>query len=104
MMGLLNQLFGGTRTGCRDMYNENSVVIDVRAPHEFKMGHVEDSINIPLDVLGDHVDDLIQDGKPVIVCCASGARSGKAASMLKAHGIEVCNGGSWVSVKMAIQD
>ena len=100
-MGLLNQLFGGARAGCMDMVNENSVIIDVRTPHEFKMGHVEDSVNIPLDILGDHVNDLKQEGRPIILCCATGARSGRASSMLKAHGLQACNGGSWISVKMA---
>lgn len=83
------------------MTSENSVVIDVRTPHEFKMGHLRNSINIPLNILGDHVRDLQREGRPIILCCATGARSGKASSLLKAHGIEACNGGSWISVKMA---
>ena len=37
--------------------------------------------------------------KPIVVCCASGARSEKAASILKSKGIkEVYNGGSWTRV------
>jgi phage shock protein E len=100
-MGLLNQLFGGSRAGCMEMDYENSVVIDVRTPHEFKTGHVHGSVNIPLNILGDHVVDLKQEGKSVILCCATGARSGRASSMLKAHGIQACNGGSWISVKLS---
>ncbi len=103
-MGLLNQLFGGARAGCKDIDNKNSIVIDVRNPHEFKMGHVPNSINIPLDILGDHVNDLKQEGRPVILCCATGARSGRASTMLKAHGIKACNGGSWMSVKISKQN
>ncbi len=103
-MGLLNQLFGGARAGCIEEDHENSVVIDVRTPHEFKMGHVEGSVNIPLDILSDHINDLKQEGRSVILCCATGARSGRASSMLKAHGIQACNGGSWISVKMSKQN
>jgi phage shock protein E len=103
-MGLLNQLFGGPTAGCAEADHQNSVVIDVRTPHEFKMGHVEDSVNIPLDILGNHINDLKQEGRSVILCCATGARSGRASSMLKAHGIQACNGGSWISVRMSKQN
>ena len=38
--------------------------------------------------------------KPIILCCASGARSASAKTMLKNSGIpEVLNGGSWGKVK-----
>jgi len=36
--------------------------------------------------------------KPIVFCCASGMRSGSAASMLKREGIEAYNGGSWVNL------
>ncbi len=103
-MGLLNQLFGGSRNGCADVNDANSVVIDVRTPREFNGGNVHGSINIPLDILTHHIADLKNEGKPVILCCASGARSGRATSMLKSHGVEACNGGSWISVQTAKQN
>jgi rhodanese-related sulfurtransferase len=33
--------------------------------------------------------------KPVITCCASGMRSGSAASILKKNGVEAYNAGPW---------
>ena len=37
--------------------------------------------------------------RDIIVVCASGARSGKANSILKKNGIKSANGGSWSSLK-----
>jgi rhodanese-related sulfurtransferase len=43
--------------------------------------------------------------RPVIFCCASGARSGSAVRMLKAKGKkDVYNGGSWKSVYKLMKD
>ncbi|MEZ4928626.1 MAG: rhodanese-like domain-containing protein [Chitinophagales bacterium] len=36
--------------------------------------------------------------KPVILCCASGARSGQATSILKSKGIDAVNAGAWQNV------
>jgi rhodanese-related sulfurtransferase len=40
--------------------------------------------------------------KPLILCCASGNRSGHAAQFLQQHGLqEVYNGGGWMQVNAA---
>jgi len=36
--------------------------------------------------------------KPVVVCCASGVRSGQAKLILEKEGITVENGGGWRSL------
>jgi phage shock protein E len=51
--------------------------------------------------LGDitnHIPKLKKAGKPIIACCRSGARSGRATGILKNAGIDAYNGGSWNSV------
>lgn len=64
-----------------------TVVIDVREPAEFATGHIRDSRNIPLGELPKRVGELDKfKSKSVIVVCASGARSSKAASQLKNAG------------------
>jgi rhodanese-related sulfurtransferase len=35
---------------------------------------------------------------PLILCCASGNRSGMATQLLQKEGIECINGGSWLDV------
>jgi rhodanese-related sulfurtransferase len=70
--------------------DSNAIVLDVREPAEFAAGHMPNARNIPLGELDKRVGDLPQ-GKPVLVCCASGARSGKAISLLRKGGREAFN-------------
>ncbi|MCC6703059.1 MAG: rhodanese-like domain-containing protein [Fluviicola sp.] len=73
-------------------------IIDVRTPAEFMGGHVADSINIPLNELPNRMDEIKAITQPIILCCASGNRSGQAAYFLQSQGIECENGGSWLDV------
>ncbi len=73
-------------------------IIDVRTPGEFYGGHVEGSINIPLNELPTRVEEIKNISAPLILCCASGARSTQAAMYLKSLGIACENGGSWISL------
>jgi rhodanese-related sulfurtransferase len=73
-------------------------VVDVRSPPEFASGHHEGRRNIPLDTLSGAIGSLNQ-GRPVVVCCASGARSGIALRILRRKGFsQVVNAGSWRSL------
>ena len=62
------------------------IVVDVRAQTEWKAGHIEGSINIPLQELNDRLDDLPQDGE-IALQCLGGYRSSVAASILQRAGI-----------------
>ena len=77
------------------MNYKEAAVIDVRTPQEFAGGHIGGSINIPLQEISQKVDEIKRMGKPVVLCCASGNRSGQAAVYLNNFGIECVNGGSW---------
>ena len=95
-MGLLNILgFGGKSESAKDFMAKGAVVIDVRTYEEFASGHIKGSKNIPLQIINSKVADIKKLNQPVIVCCRSGMRSAQAASLLKAQGVEVMNGGSW---------
>ncbi|MBK9329200.1 MAG: rhodanese-like domain-containing protein [Sphingobacteriales bacterium] len=83
--------------------NNKKIIIDVRTPGEYMGGHVTGSINIPLQEIQQRVDEIKSLHKPVVLCCASGNRSGQAAAFLKSQGIDCENGGSWSSVNFAIQ-
>ena len=78
-------------------------VIDVRSYGEFMGGHVAGSINIPLQEIQQRVDEIKALPQPIILCCASGNRSGQAMQFLKSIGIDFENGGSWLSVNFAMQ-
>ena len=99
-MGFLGGLFGGgaKKEQIIDMISRGGIIIDVRSQAEFKGGNVPGSKNIPLDTIFGKANNIKKLNKPVIVCCASGMRSGQAASILKSKGVEVINGGSWRSL------
>ena len=73
-------------------------IIDVRTPAEFQGGHVAGSINIPVNEIMTKVEDIREMNGPLVLCCASGNRSGMAVHLLTAEGIECENGGSWLDV------
>jgi len=73
-------------------------IVDVRMPFEFMGGHVSGSINIPLQEITEKMDELRSLESPLILCCASGNRSGQAHRYLLSQGIECVNGGSWMDV------
>lgn len=66
----------------------HAIVVDIRDPAEFAAGHLPNARNIPLAEIDKRAADLPK-GKPVLVCCASGARSGRAVSLLRQDGREV---------------
>jgi rhodanese-related sulfurtransferase len=97
-MGLLSFLgFGSGKI--KDALRRGAIVIDVRTPQEFDQGKVPGSINIPVDRIAANAERIKNMNRPVIFCCASGARSSNAATIMKQKGMkEVYNGGSWYDV------
>jgi rhodanese-related sulfurtransferase len=79
----------------------NRTIIDVRTREEFNEGHVEGSFNIPLHEIPERLEEIRELPAPLLLCCASGNRSGQATAYLKANGIDCSNGGSWLSLKIA---
>ncbi|MFV8374123.1 rhodanese-like domain-containing protein [Flavobacterium sp. LB1P71] len=77
---------------------KQGTIVDVRSPSEFMGGHVADSINIPLNEIPQRIEELQNLKGPLVLCCASGNRSGQAQLFLTEHGIECYNGVSWLDV------
>ena len=61
------------------LIEQEAVVIDVRTADEYNTGHIDGSINIPVDNISnvDYDKDTL-----IIVYCTSGMRSAKAAETL----------------------
>ncbi len=78
--------------------NNQGTIVDVRTPEEFMGGHVAGSVNIPVQELSFRFDEIKQLQAPLILCCASGGRSGMATQMLQQAGVECYNAGSWLDV------
>jgi rhodanese-related sulfurtransferase len=97
-MNLLELIFG-KKDNLQEIISNGAVILDVRTKGEYQSGHLRNSINIPVDNLPQNIKKLDKD-KPIITCCASGARSGYTRRILKSNGFEqVYNGGSWQSLK-----
>lgn len=102
-MNFFQKLFGGApAVDYKEMVKNGAQIIDVRTPVEYKSGHIKGSKNIPLQSLQQNLGKLNKN-KPVITCCASGARSGAAKSVLENNGFaDVHNGGGWMSLQSKI--
>jgi rhodanese-related sulfurtransferase len=64
---------------------ENSIVVDVRKPSEYKAEHVEKALNIPLDYINEQIAEVPKE-ESFLLHCAGGYRSVIMASLLKARG------------------
>jgi rhodanese-related sulfurtransferase len=67
-----------------------AVVVDVRQNAEWKTGHIQDAIHIPLGTLPSRMNQLPK-GKTIVTVCASGHRSAAAARTLTRAGHDVLN-------------
>ncbi|CAN5258902.1 rhodanese-like domain-containing protein [soil metagenome] len=77
-------------TGAVQLINrEKAVVVDVCEPAEFAAGHVGGAKNVPLGELEAKLPGMVKNkGLPLILVCASGARSGRAVAIAKKLGYE----------------
>ncbi len=75
--------------------SEGATLIDVRSVGEFANASAPGTLNIPLSELSSRLHQIPKD-KPVVVCCASGSRSGMAKLLLLKNGYRnVHNIGNW---------
>jgi rhodanese-related sulfurtransferase len=79
----------------KEMMAEGAIIVDVRTSQEFNEGHIANAINIPVQQIEARISTLKKKGKPVILCCKSGGRAGRAKSILQKNGIKCMNGGGW---------
>ncbi len=86
------------RTEIPEWLKNGAIVVDVRSASEFAISHVPGSKNIPVDDISKYLHEL-DPQTPIIVCCASGLRSGLAAKLLQSKGFsKVLNAGSWTNI------
>ena len=76
-----------TNTGVEEFLNtDNAVLLDVRTKEEYEAGHIENSVNIPLQSIEAAEEKIADKSAPLFVYCQSGARSKKAVAALKTMG------------------
>lgn len=96
-----NILGGGSNEQLQEALKNGATLIDVRTPVEFSMGSVRGAKNMPLDRIASQTGKLKKDST-IVVFCKSGARSGRAKSILESKGFNhVINGGTVSAVARA---
>lgn len=68
---------------------QGALLLDVRTPEEFAAGHLEGAVNFPIQRMeaGEFPPD-VRSARNVVVYCASGRRSARAANALIEHGVQ----------------
>jgi NADPH-dependent 2,4-dienoyl-CoA reductase/sulfur reductase-like enzyme/peroxiredoxin family protein/rhodanese-related sulfurtransferase len=64
---------------------QDGIILDVRTPDEFSLGAIPGAINIQLDGIRDHLNEIPQD-KNIYIYCAVGLRGYLASRVLMQHG------------------
>lgn len=68
-------------------HDSSLVVLDVRTPQEFAVGHIPGALNIPYDQLPARILELPDAAdKDVVLYCATGKRTRMAIDRLREHG------------------
>jgi len=75
------------REAAERLADSHAILLDVRAHSEYLSQRIDGARNIMYGVLPRYLDELPKD-MPIIVVCASGARSQIAASLLQMHGFQ----------------
>lgn len=70
----------------REMIKSGAKIVDVRSADEFADESYPGAVNIPLGILSAKLDELGPKDGPIVLYCASGARSAQAARLLKQAG------------------
>jgi phage shock protein E len=84
-----------------ELKKNGAVFVDVRSSGEFANGSAPGTINIPLQELGSRLVEIPKHS-PVVLCCASGTRSGMARRLLMQKGyLNVHNIGTWKKLLVA---
>lgn len=70
---------------------KSGLLIDVRTEEEYAEGHIPGSINIPSQHLQNIEKQAADKTTPLFLYCRTGARSAKAAKVLKSAGYQNAN-------------
>lgn len=85
--------FTGDRLDCTTLAGwldrkDDVRILDVRSPAEFETAHIPGSYNVPLNLLGDHADELQHHlDVPVVIICRTGGRAAQANQTLAGRGM-----------------
>lgn len=68
----------------KDVNSRDWVIVDVRSRREFREGHINGALNIPLPEIKRNIEKYVSNKeKKILVCCSSGIRSKKAIEIME---------------------
>lgn len=83
-----------------ELKQKGALFLDVRSAAEFNSANAPGTINIPLQELGNRLSEIPKTA-PVVLCCATGTRSGMAKLLLKKNGYkDIYNIGAWSKFRL----
>jgi rhodanese-related sulfurtransferase len=88
--------------------DRHALVVDVRAPSDFKKGHILNAINVPQARLAERLGEIGKDtARPIVVYCALGGVAAQASHQLKRAGyaeVYPIRGGlnGWLSASLPV--
>ena len=87
--------------------HQDGVVVDIRSNDAFASGHIVDALSIPLSELDTQYKKLEKFiSRPIVIACATGLESPRAADVLIKHGfsVHILAGGirGWKEVDMPL--
>lgn len=99
MFGIFKKLTGNSQEMMIEAIRKGAYLVDVCTQGEFASGSVQGAVNIPVDQLSAHINNL-RNKQNIIVFCRSGNRSNTAKAILQQNGVaNVINGRTWQNVK-----
>jgi rhodanese-related sulfurtransferase len=82
---------GGKRIAPSDavrlINDQDALIVDLRAPADFKRGHILAALNVPMAKLDEQISSLNKhQNKPLLLCCALGSVAATAGIKLRKAG------------------
>ena len=81
----------------RTLLDQGALVVDVRSQEEYSAGHAQGSLHLPLHLIPVLAAEKLPKDRPLLLCCASGARSAMAMEYLRPLGYAAHNLGAWMA-------
>jgi len=83
------------------VFDENSIIIDVRTEKEYNGGHLSNSTNIPHGEIKEKIEEHVKGKeKEIVLYCRTGRRSGIVEKILNEMGyVNVINAGAYEKLR-----
>ena len=77
-----------------DQLPDDAVVLDVREDEEWRAGHIDGALHVPMNDIPNTVaydPATLPSARPIVVVCKMGGRSAAVTAWLSRNGFEACN-------------